>query len=206
MGIAFQQEAPMSPKMLLRSLAILLAALSFVAATVAAQDAPSVAEAARRARQQKRDAPKPAHVIDNDSFPPSHTEPADSSGSAFSTSPTPAADATAPASGDKAALTPESTATEGDAGEDSKKAEIAALKQQIADLKEKVNLQQRDIGLSQDTFLSNPDHEHDKAGKEKLDSMNADLTQLQSQLADLLNKLNALGGSADRKAPEVPKS
>ncbi len=191
----------MSPKMLLRSLAMLLAALSLVAATLAAQDAPSVAEAARRARQQKQDAAKPAHVIDNDSLPPSHTDSADSSAAAS----TPA-DANAPAPADKAAATPASGTAEGDADEDRKKAEIAALKQQIADLKEKVNLQQRDIALSQDSFLSNPDHEHDKAGKEKLDSMNADLTQLQSQLADLLTKLNELGGSADNKTPEPPKS
>lgn len=196
----------MSPKMLLRSLAMLLVALSLVAVTLAAQDAPSVAEAARRARQQKQDAAKPAHVIDNDSLPPSHTDSADSSAAVPSAPATPPADANAPAPADKAAATPGSGTAEGDADEDRKKAEIAALKQQIADLKEKVNLQQRDIALSQDSFLSNPDHDRDKAGKEKLDSMNADLTQLQSQLADLLTKLNELGGSADNKTPEPPKS
>ena len=62
----------MSPKNILRSLALLFAAISFFSIRLAAQDdAPSVADAARQARQQKQDAAKPARVIDNDAIPPS---------------------------------------------------------------------------------------------------------------------------------------
>lgn len=55
----------------MRRLALLLAVFTLGSIPVIAQDAPSVAEAARRSRQQKQDAAKPSPVIDNDVIPPS---------------------------------------------------------------------------------------------------------------------------------------
>ncbi len=199
----------MSPKTFLRSLALLLAAFSFFAGRLAAQDQPSVAEAARRAREQKQAAPKPAHVIDNDTLAPSSAAPKTSleDSAAQGASPSPSATpsdsnasdqqekASAPQAGKGAGSTE-------DAAE--KKAKIDALKQQIADKKESVDLQQREIALAQDTFYSNPDHEHDRDGKAKLDSMQTDLEQQKAELAELQAKLAELGGSADTKPASAP--
>ncbi len=185
----------MSPKFVLRSLTLLLAAFSLFSIRLAAQDdAPSVADAARRARQQKQDAAKPAHVIDNDEIPPSPSASSSSS------------DSNAAASADNTSAPPAAAKPEANpADEAKKKEETEALKKEIADKKEKINFQQREIALAQDTYYSNPDHEHDTAGRDKLNSMQADLTQAQSALADLQAKLAAAEPPADEKPAEPAK-
>ena len=185
----------MSPKVILRVVALLLVAFSFSAIRLAAQDdAPSVADAARRARQQKQDSTKPAHVIDNDTLPPS---PAAANSS-------PDANPTAPA-GD-ASASPAAPKAEGAGAEDEqKKADFEALKKQVADKKAKVDLQQRELSLAQDSYYTNPDRERDKVGKEKLDSMQSDLTQAQAELADLQAKLAAFAPPSDSNSGETAK-
>lgn len=164
-------------------------------------NAPSVAEAARRARQQKQDAAKPPHVIDNDSIPSSPAARSDAPASAA-----PSADSNSPKPPEASSASSEAAKSEGEKSDDEKKkAEVDALKQEIADKLGKVNLQQREIALAQDTYNSNPDHEHDKAGKDNLDSMQSDLAQLQAQLTELQAKLAGLNPPADEKTPETPK-
>jgi hypothetical protein len=179
--------------------ALVLAAFSFSVPLFAQQqqdDAPSVAEAARRARQQKQEAAKPAHIIDNDVIAPA--PPAASPNASAPASPSSDASVAKPPEG-----APKVEADKTD--EEKKNADIEALKQQIADKLAKVNLQQRELSLTEDTYLSNPDHEHDKAGKDKLDSMQSDLTQLQAELTELQAKLAAIAPASDEKAPETPK-
>lgn len=199
----------MSPKTFLRCLALLLAAFSFFAGRLAAQDQPSVAEAARRAREQKQAAPKPARVIDNDSLPPSHSVPANPAADSAATEANPAtpaspSDSNATAAPENASAAQAEKVTESAEDAAEKKAKIDALKQQITDKKGKVDLQQREIALAQDSFYSNPDHEHDRAGKAKLDSMQADLEQQKTELAELQAKLAELGDSADTKPAPAP--
>jgi predicted RNase H-like nuclease (RuvC/YqgF family) len=190
----------MSPKFLMRSLTLLLAALSLFSIRLVTQDAPSVAEAARRARQQKQDAAKPAHVIDNDVIPSS---PAASAPAASPAAPASDSSSAAPANASDASADNKSEGDNADA--DQKKEEIESLKRQIAEKKEKVDLQQREIALAQDSFYTNPDHERDIAGKQKLTTMQNDLTQSQSELADLQAKLAKLGPAPETKTPEAPK-
>ena len=194
----------MSQKRILRSIALLAAAVSFSAVRLAAQDAPSVAEAARLAREQKQAATKPVKVVDNDTLTPSHAAGAASP----STSPQPgssAADAAPPAEDAAAPKADKQPAT--DSSDDPKKnGDTESLKQQIADQKQRVDLLQRQISLAQDSFISNPDHDHDTAGKDKLDSMRSDLQQMQADLADLQSKLTEAGGTEESKpaAPSEP--
>ena len=185
----------MSPKFILRSITLLLAAFSLFSIRLAAQDdAPSVADAARQARQQKQDTAKPVHVIDNDVIPPSPSASGSSS------------DSNAGAAADHTSASPAGAKPEANpADEAKKKEETEALKKEIADKKEKINFQQREIALAQDSYYSNPDHEHDAAGKDKLNSMQADLTQAQSELADLQAKLAAAEPPADEKPAEPAK-
>lgn len=181
----------MSPKLLLRVFALLLAALSLYSVRVLAQDdTTSVADAARRARQLKQDATKPAHVVDNDAIPPS---PA----AANSSSNTPA-----DANSSQATV---STAQPADGSDDAKNNEADALKKELAAKKEQVDFQKREMALAQDNYYSKPEHERDTAGKQKLDAMQADLTQAQSELSALEAKLAAAGPAKDEKAAEPAK-
>jgi hypothetical protein len=203
------REVSMSPKILLRALALLLAAGSFSAVRLAAQDEPSVAEAARRARQQKQAAPKPARIIDNDSIPPSHNAPAtpaadSAAAEANPSTPATSSDSNAPVKPEDTSAPPAEKGTSDADAAAAKKAKIEALKKQIADKKESVDLQQRAIALAQDTFYSNPDHVHDRDGKAKLDSMQSDLEQEKAELAELQAKLAELGDSADSNPAAAP--
>jgi hypothetical protein len=191
----------MPSKTILRLLTLFVAAFALSTPLLAQDDSPSVAEAARRARQQKQDAAKPAHVIDNAAIPPS---PAASNSAPAPAPPASHANSAKPA--ESASASAEAPKQDPDNGDDEKqKAEIDALKKEIADKLAKVTLQQRDTALAQDTFLSNPDHDHDKAGKEKIDSMQSDLNQLQAELNELQVKLAALAPASDQKTPESSK-
>lgn len=193
----------MSRKTVMRTL-MLLTAFSLCGIGVAAQDdAPSVAEAARRARQHKQDSAKPAHVIDNDTLTPASSN----AGPAQANPPQPTP---APSTNDANSAVVSGNATGNDtdksAADEGKKGEIDALKRQIAEKKASIDLQQREMALAQDSFYSNPDHEHDKAGKEKLEAMKSDLAQAQSELADLQAKLSALGPGAEAKSSATESS
>ena len=60
----------MGRKGMIRTAILLIAAATFVALGVRAQDEPSVADAARRSRQQKQAPAKPSSVITNDTLRP----------------------------------------------------------------------------------------------------------------------------------------
>lgn len=188
-----------------RILTLLFVGTCFFALHLAAQDAPSVAEAARRARQQKEAASKPAQVVTNDTLPPA---PANAPAEVQ----TPG---TAPQAESPASATPES-ATQGEKAPSSGataqnpeqlKKEVETLKQEIADKQRVVNELQREIALEQDIVYRNPDYQHDTAGKQKLDSLQSDLKQNQDDLAALKAKLADLGGEEPKEpAPATPPS
>jgi uncharacterized coiled-coil protein SlyX len=190
----------MSPMMLLRAVGLFLVFFASCSLRLAAQDDTSVADAARRARQQKQEAAKPAHVMDNDSIPPS---PAASSATPQAANP-PTSDSRATTPAEPAAASDSSDAKKSEANsaeDEAQKKEIETLKKEIAEKKEKLDLQKREMALDQDTYISNPDHVHDVAGKQKLDSMQDDITQAQSELTELQAKLAALAPPADPNAP-----
>lgn len=185
-------------------LATLVLGGSLMAVNLAAQDEPSVVDAARNARQQKQASAKPAPVITNDTLAPAPTP---------ASAPAPAATAASSAeasAGSAANSSAESTEKKpsADADEDpeQKNQEIAELKQQIADKQAEIKLLQRDLGLKQDTFYSNPDYQHDLAGKSKLDSMRTDIKQMKDHLTALQGKLADLGPQQETKpAPSEPQ-
>jgi hypothetical protein len=156
----------------------------------AAQDStsPSVAEAARLARARKK-SDKPVTVVTDDTLAPSANLPAPPSNQApledskiattpivltTNDSPTPEADEM------RAAAAAESDAT------------LKALKKQLADAEKNLELSQLDLQLQQDTYFSNPDYIHDKAGKAKVDAIQATVTANQQIVDQLRVKLAAL--------------
>jgi hypothetical protein len=202
--------------------AIFAAAVLPMTTLAKSQDSPaeSVADAARRAREQKKAAAKqPAPVITDDtlkqSAPPAQTAnapvPAQSPEAAPAPPRAPAAEPAADSSGAPGvsaaaapAVKPTPAANAGDTDQKAKdSAELAALKQQVADALKELELLQRELPLQQDTYLSNPDHSHDLAGKAKLDAILEQITDKQQAVDALKTQLAALQASSTT-APAAP--
>jgi len=168
----------------------------------------SVADAARRAREQKKDASKPATVITNDTL-----EPTPSAVPAATTQPSPtnaapgtnlavAATPDAASTGQGAATsTPSAVAEEPPQDKPAQQSELKALKQQIAELQLQVDVAQRALSLASDDFYSRPDFSKDEEGKAKLDALKSELTEKQAALAELKAKMPA-GAASDEKPAE----
>lgn len=184
--------------------AILLAACLVGMPMVRAQgqQEESVAEAARKAREQKKTPAKPSTVITNDTLKPA--TPGTVQDATAATERMPGADATS------SDATADATTAAAPAKESSdeeiakKKAQIEALKQQIADKAKEVDLQQRTLALENESYYSRPDFSKDPAGKAKLDAMQTDVAQKKDELAQLKAKLKDLAPDADQK-PAVPQ-
>jgi hypothetical protein len=185
----------MQQRTLLRTLTLLGLASAALALPLLAQDNPSdsVAEAARRARAQKKAATKPATVITDDTLKPA---PASSSSAATSAdsavSPTPAtpSDAGTAAASADAQAHPNNPSAE---DKEKKAAEMEALKQQIAAMQSQVDLAQRELTLDSDAYYSKPNYQGDKAGAVKIAAEQANVNQKKDELAALKAKLATLG-------------
>jgi len=203
--------------------AILVAAVLPWTTLAQPQDPPSqsVAEAARRAREQKKAAAKqPAPVITDDTLKPAAPAaqaanapaPAQSPEASPAPAPAPAVQPAADSSSvpvASAAPAPAEQPVAGSASENADQkakssAELAALKQQLADAQKGLDLLQRDLALQQDTYISNPDHSHDVAGKAKLDTMLQQITDKQQGVDALKAQLAALLQSLGTSAPAEP--
>lgn len=207
------------------AIAVLIAAPIFpLTALGQSQDSQtqSVAEAARRAREQKKAAAKqPAPVITDDTLKPAASAPAQPSSMPAPTqspdaAPTPppapaaqpAPDSSSAPDASAAPAPAEPPAPAANAADSDQKpkdsAELAALKQQVADAQKGLELLQRELALQQDTYISNPDHARDTAGKAKLDAMLAQMTDKQQALDALKTQLAALQQSVGSTAPAPP--
>jgi hypothetical protein len=169
--------------------------------------APSVADAARRAREQKKAASKqPAPVITDDTLKPA--APAAQGANAPDATPPPTAQPAANPSGApdaNAAPAPGSPADNTDQkSKDS--AEVAREKQQLAEAQKEFDLVQRELALEQDNLYSKTNYASDTAGKAKLDDLKQQLGDKQQTLEALKARLAALMGAAGDTAPAKPQA
>jgi len=187
---------------IVRTLALFLPLACFFVLPLAAQDSQdtSVAEAARRSREQKKDAAKPAPVITDDTLKPAPT-PAAAASAPAGQQPAATAEGAAPTAGSDAS---QENAPSAEEVAEQKKKDAAALKQEIAALQDELDLAQRALALDQEAFYSKPDFSSDKDGKAKLDAEQAGLKLKQDDLAQLKAKLAALGDTEEPKAPAPP--
>ena len=179
---------------------VLAATLLPAAAFAQSQDTQSVAEAARRARAQKKNTEKPAKVITDETLdvkkgdvqsatavqltmPGSPETPAQPAAGA--------ATAQGGASGDAASAQASKIPSEDDKGRAALK-ERVALKEKIKDAQSDLDLLQREYQLDQDSFYSSPDYAKNTSGKEKLDAMKQQITNKQQELDQLKVRLAAL--------------
>jgi hypothetical protein len=143
----------------------------------------SVADAARRAKVQKKEEPKPTKVWDNDDIPtisgtisvvgqPSETSAAESS------------EAPKAEKRPGASLTPEEKAD--------LQSKLDDAKAQLAGLKTDLDIVQRTYTLDEQSFLSNPDHDRDKAGAKALQDEKQQIADKQQDIADAQKKVDDL--------------
>ena len=177
------------------ALPVVLTALLLPTASFAqSQDTQSVADAARRARDQKKPPAKPAKVITDEDI-----KPAPQAGPASPASPN-ASSTTAPASAPAAGTSPAP-----DAKDQKESKEVTDLKAQIKQALDDLNLVLREETLENDKFYSNTDYVHDTAGKAKLDELIQQAAQKQQVLDRLKAHLTELLPPQDPKAPAPPK-
>jgi hypothetical protein len=215
----------MRPRVKALTLLLAFPLLTLLSIPLTAQDSTdtSVADAARRAREQKKSVPKPAPVITNDNIPaapkpdssaPAGTPPATSPDAAPQPAPaTAATPAPSAPTTDSSAQTGDTAAAASAPGAndaatkpaDAKpNPEVVALKQQLADEQKQVDLLLRLYALDQDAYLTNPDHAKDLDGKAKLDAQQEEIHAKVTEVARLKAKLDALapGESAKVIAPK----
>ena len=157
----------------------------------------SVAEAARKAKERKKAAPKEKTVITEDtlnlrpaSADASGTPPA---GTVITTPPggippeAPAApnEATKPGDADTKKVSAEKEKAE-------QAAAVAKTKELLAEAQEALDLLKRKFVLDSDSFNSNPDRARDTSGKAKLDELQNLIDEKQTSVDDLKIKLAQL--------------
>jgi hypothetical protein len=193
----YAEKSLMQQRLLLRLLALAGLAGAFLTLPLRAQDSQtdSVAEAARRARAQKKSAAKPATVITDDTLKPAPAAPTSNDNAAPAASPgvSAAADAQTPA--------PDAQSSE---EQEKKKAEMEGLKQQVAAKQAELDLAQRQLTLDNDTYYGKPNYQDDRAGAAKISTEQADVNQKKDELAALKAKLDATGYLAPPTPPPAP--
>jgi hypothetical protein len=158
----------------------------------------SVAEAARKAKEQKKKSDKPVKTITDEDLAAKKAAAA-KEGALPETSAEKAAEgeqapAAEKAGGEAAAPTKEEI--------ENQVAELKALKRKLADAEKDLNLLQRDFALRSDQFYSKPDFAKDTVGKAKLDDMQNQIRDKQQDVDGLKTRVAALQELVDRAKPE----
>jgi hypothetical protein len=156
----------------------------------AQQSAPSdasVADAARRARDQKKNAAKSSKVITDDELDRHEFKPGKAG---FNVMAPPQLETEPPSA--------EAVAAAQAADEDAEKeaaaqdADIASLKLKITQAEKDLDVSRRQLALDQDSYLSKTDYAHDTVGQSNLDSERQQINDKQAQIERLKTRLAAL--------------
>jgi hypothetical protein len=191
--------------------ALALSSFGFLSAAQAQpqSDSPSVADAARRAREQRKNAAKPARTLTNDDLPAAPAATAQPP-----TSPSDAAAEDRAKSESETSTSGKTPAGDAAPASDStkKKSEIeAAIKRakgELAQAQTELDLLQRKAVLDSDSFYAQTDYAHDTDGKARLDANAQQVNDKKSQVEDLKAKVAALlaqlGENAEPEKPAEP--
>jgi hypothetical protein len=191
--------------------AILAAAILPAMAFAQSQDTESVADAARRARAQKKSTEKPAKVITDETLVvkkgdvQSATAEQPRMPGSPETQTQPAADASNAQDGASADASAKPQSSEEEKARALLKQRVT-LKEKIKEAKSDLDLLQREYQLDQDSFYSSPDYAKDTSGKEKLDAMKQQISDKQQDLDRLKAELAALPPSQESPTTTPPKT
>jgi hypothetical protein len=186
-------------------LAAILLAYGFTLPRAQSQDSStSVADAAKRARDQKQNAASKAKVITDDDVDAKKVKPGDEG----LTVSAPRLDTQGPSAQAVAAQEAADTRKEESPADDAVKktdsAEIARVKEELARAEEDLKLSQRELSLQQDTVYSRPDYQHDTVGKAKLDAMQQQIGDRQQLVEQLKTRIAAMEELQSHKTSAPP--
>lgn len=192
----------------MRMMVALLSAGICLPAAVRAQDASSqdtsVAEAARRNREKKKkdaDAPKATRVITDDNLDRRNFTPGQEG---VDVGATPKLETGPPSAAAVAEQEADDKAAEQEAADQD--AEIGKLKLKLVDAQKDLDLAQRQFALDQDSYLSNPAYQNDRAGKAKLDDEKQQISDKQQDVERLKTRLAALEELKSKRKPRRKKA
>ena len=193
----------MPRSMLIRiAIASVVAALFLPVGSAQSQDSQSVAEAARRAREKKKDSGKASKVITDETLDVKKGDVQ----SAVAEEPkiAGAPDAKAQATPGAPNATPANAAAKDDKKERLKKG-LTDLKEQIKQSLMDLDLLQRENRLDQDAYYSQPNYGSDTAGKQKLDDEKQQISTKQDEVARLKAKLADLQRELGESSSSQPQ-
>jgi polyhydroxyalkanoate synthesis regulator phasin len=165
------------------------------------QQQPSLGEIARRLREKKKEAPKPAHIWDNDNIP---TTP--NAVSVVGTPPPPPA----PEKGEAGVENTPAAAKGADQIKEIADTQAALLeaKASLQNLQSDLDFLSRQLQLDQQQFYGKPDFASDREGKAKLDNEAAqveakrqDVAAAQAKIDELQNHLDSLKAAPNAEQP-----
>ena len=186
--------------------AVLSVTLLPAAAFAQSQDSQSVAEAARKARAQKKNTEKAPKVITDETLEvkKGDVQSATAEQPRMPGSPeAPAQPAAAAAPGTPAS--PAATAARSDSKDKKDSKEVADLKVKIKRAQDDLDLLQREQSLENDRYYSQTDYAHDTAGKAKLDDLKQQASDKQQELERLKVRLAELQPAQSGAASTPPK-
>jgi len=166
------------------------------------QDSQSVAEAARRAREKKKDSAKPGKVITDETLDVKKGDVQN----AVAEEPKIAGAPEAASQSANGAANPAAADGKTQAAKDEKsKKEIARVKDELKDALGDLELLQRENRLDQDTYYSEPNFASNTAGKQKLDEeqqkisdKRQEIDRLKAKLSDLQKSLGESSSSSSQ--------
>lgn len=163
----------------------------------------SVADAARRSREKKKNPPNPGKstkVITDDDLDRRNFQPGQEG---LNVGSAPKLETQPPSPQAVAAAEAADSATEQQDAKDAAEQDrqIAKLKLQIADTDKDLDLAKRQLALDQDSYYSNPDYSHDIAGKTKLEDEKQQMDSKQQEIEGLKSKLVALEELKSHRKP-----
>jgi hypothetical protein len=160
----------------------------------------TVADAARRAREQKGAATKASKVITDDDLDNKHPKPG---AEGLNVGAPPALDSQPPSQVAVSAVIASDAASAAATTDATPKAgesrEVADLREALAQLQKQYDLMQRELSLDQDAFYSKPDYSADKAGLAKVASEKQHTADKQQELEALKARLAAALERESRK-------
>jgi len=180
------------------------------------QQADSIAEAARRAREQKKEQPKPAKVWDNDTMP---TKPGGinvvgpSSPNSDASGNPPAANAQASGGTSEKGTAEAGTAKGGSKSASDVKAlqaSLAAAKDQLQAVKTELDILQRKYTLDSQMYYGKPNYAADADGaakladaKSQIDAKQQEVDAAQKKVAQLEEELKNSGAGGDSSSSKT---
>lgn len=165
----------------------------------------SVADAARRKRDEKKNAAKSTKVITDDDLDRHEFKPV-KGGFNVGVAPqleTGPPSAEAVAADESADLASDEEAQKEAAAQDS---DIAKLKSQLAQGEKDLDVLRRQFALDQDSYLSNADYAHDTAGKSNLDNEKQQINDKREENERLKTRLAALEELKKHRKPARKKA